>query len=276
MNTPAQALLWKCWRLTRRQLLIQLLFILSACVLLMQFMPADADYLERNGAIKYSVLASVAFLMFSCRGVGYQYGGADVFAGMMGFPFLRECRYPGSTRLLIVVPLVYLCALLLTVYLVPMVLLSIWFNVEGPQFLIAALIVYILLLSSALSWWTSSLLFNSLGWVLLMLLLWNDLLFPAFTLTEESGAIVVESLTEFMWPIIILIAALCLLVVGVHRQRSGEVLLGIDGSHMQDPNSRTPRERFPFSLYHCPTTSPWRAELSTARFSLEYLTASSP
>lgn len=262
MSSPAQALLWKNWQLTWRPLLLQQLIVISGFSLFMVVVlpnGPDADALAGfNITVHALVLVSLLVLLGASSAIPAKNGDRNY---KTGFPHRQEYVLPISTELLVIVPLVFFCLLFVVGYVFPMLVMSALFDVTGPQFVITVLLFESILTILALSWWTTSGVANTLGWIAVMLLYWNQSRFLDFSISEDTHVVILESLNQLIVPTFFTAALLVLMFFGVKQQRHGDNAIGTEREHSINPGSFSWRNIFPFPLSLCPTDSNVTAEL---------------
>ncbi|MSR11319.1 MAG: hypothetical protein EXR84_05900 [Gammaproteobacteria bacterium] len=262
MKSPAQALLWRSWRLICRQLLLHQIVIIGFCATLLGLAIPATPFLEFSGSAKYPVLVSLLILYFTIHQQGFK---SSSLRDSAGFPYHLDFKLPVSTALIVFLPLAYLCLLMVAAYFIPMLILSLWFDVIGPQFAVAFMILQVTLLVSALSWWSSSAYLNMLGWGVVLFLEWYQWLFPGLTVSDQTGAIVVLSPTEYGLPVALTAALLWVMWIGIKKQRCGDTLFGIRQDPPRVKTTFTLRNLFPRLRSNCPTSSTLAAELRKFR-----------
>lgn len=262
MNFAAQALLWKNWQLTWRPVLLQQLIVIAGFSLFMVVVypnGPDADALAGfNLTVHALVLVSLLVLLGASSAIPVKSGDKNY---KTGFPHRQEYVLPISTALLVIVPLVYFCLLFVFAYVFPMLVISALFDVTGPQFIFTVLLFESILTILALSWWTTNGVAHTLGWIVVILLYWNQARFLGFSISEETHTVVLASLTQLIVPTLITTALLGLMFFGVKQQRCGDNVFGFEQEHSNSAGRFLWRNLFPFALTSCPTDSNVAAEL---------------
>ena len=259
MRSAAEALLWKNWQLTRVPLLLQQLGVIAVVSLLfIVVFPQDADASRQvDFGIHVLVLMSLCFLVSPLA----MLSKSNSRNRLTGFPYHQEYVLPISTATLVLVPVVYFSLLFVFAYIFPLLVLSALFDVTGPQFLFVVLVFESVLTVLALAWWTSSGLARSLGWIVLMLLYWNQTRFLSFGIADGTHIVVLESLSQLIVPTLITATLLALMYLGVIRQRYGDDLFGIEREDSTSSGRFLLRNLFPLAPASCPTDSAVAAEI---------------
>jgi hypothetical protein len=262
LNSPVQAILWRCWRLSWKQaLLCQAGLYLLLIPLLLFVRPEDSESL--NGVISACLTGYLAFLWASTLPLTVQQPKSW---NTTGFQYTYELRLPVSVSQLVLIPLAYLSALFLISYLMPALLLRWLFGFDGPSLVVSLLVVQFILLLSAATWWSSDPWDGIVSWLAFVGSFLMGWLFPDFIQTSESetGAVSVLrfSTASILHYVAIIALCLTLTLLGVSKQRHGENLLGLSQWRLFDKDTGlVGLASLPFLKGSCPTVSPWRAEL---------------
>src|SRR5690606_11442369 len=142
MRTPAAALVWEAWRLTRTR------FMVATGIATI----GGGAILAATGDKASEAAVAILFLVPVVAIVTV----LDLPLAKLGFPFTAGFARPVSTRVLVLVPMLYLAALGAAVCLIPMAVLRILFDVPFPLAAIPAWIGAAVLTQTAASWWASA------------------------------------------------------------------------------------------------------------------------
>jgi hypothetical protein len=262
LKSPAQAMLWRCWRLSWKPALLcqaGLYLLLIPFLLLLQ--PEDSESL--NGVISASLLGYLVFLWASTLRLTVQRPNTW---NTTGYQYDYELRLPVSVAQLVLIPLAWLTALFLAAYLLPALLLRWLFGFNGPSLVFSLLMIEFVLLLTAATWWSSDAWDGIVSWLAFVGSFMLGWLFPDFIQSSESdtGAVSVQQFSpaSVLHYCLIIAACLTLTLLGVSKQRHGENLLGLSQWRLFDANSGlVGLASLPFMKGPCPTASPWRAEL---------------
>src|SRR5215469_8046954 len=135
MRTPAVALLWESWRLTRWRLLLVPALATLCGWLLSSAAPALAFIV---------VLVPAALMAISL----------PIFGTRRGFPLSGDFARPVHTAVLVAVPLAYVSAAAAAGYLMPAVLLRVFTGLDLPLIPVATLMGALAVLAAGCSWFT--------------------------------------------------------------------------------------------------------------------------
>jgi len=148
MTNPGIALLWECWRLSRYgiaiRLSIGLIFSLSA---LAGFDTWNNGENRETGMLVVALATSMA-CAFSALELGISINGGK------GFPFQLGFARPISTRMLVLIPMCYFSSVCMALYLLPIIVLRIVFDLPFPLIPISILITVFAFALIACNWWT--------------------------------------------------------------------------------------------------------------------------
>lgn len=258
MNSPVHALLWRCWQLSWRQLLLQQILAITMVSITLGVFNTEADYVIRTAGVNGIVFLSLTILLSVFAGRSAT-GGRSINGA--GYPFTDDFVKPLSIPGLLFIQLCY-CAVLVTVaYAVPLFVLGSIFAVDGPQLLIALLIAGGVLLILSMGWWTTNMAIHTSGWILILLLFWEGSLFPSLTITENPFVVSLTSPASGLGFIILISVSIVILLLGVQRQRRGENLFISGQQAFFGRDNFTLGRILPFLSSDCPTSSPLKAEL---------------
>lgn len=250
MRTPVMAMLWELWRVTRLETAFRMLLTVSLGATLRFVTPEHDRDLVAMVALLLAVLLAAPFWL-SIAGPG--------------FPFHLGYVRPVRTWMLVGVPMAYLAGVAAASYLVPVILLGAVFGYTFPLLPVAAWIAALVFVQAATNWWTRSRVIQMLGGMAAVggcvVLAINRL---------HGGDIRGNDFLPSRWPIqfafsptdygiiaSIAIAAVGLAIVGVTRQRHGDVRVNA---------ARAGRTDFATVLidafrFKCPTATAVRAQL---------------
>ena len=167
--TPMQALLWMCWRLSYRQLLVQMIITIAVVAVMMQmnFAVVDQDLGDVNAASRGLIIGSLIMLWTVCIGTSSEMQKGRHAAGFM---FNQEFARPISTAKLVLIPMANLCLVLLIAYFVPTLVLHLIYGLAAPNLPMAFLVIESVVLMSTVIWWTDSALARAAAWSLVFFL----------------------------------------------------------------------------------------------------------
>ncbi|MBT3531101.1 MAG: hypothetical protein HOF74_10170 [Gammaproteobacteria bacterium] len=251
-----QALISKHWRLCWRSLLIQQASVLAVGSLLISTMATDPNMDGHSITAQAVVLVSLIFLLTPVLSESTKRGKVQG----TGFPYLQEYSLPVPTTLLVLVPLLFYVALMLFAYLVPITILSAIFDVSGAQTTFAIILIESILVVLSLSWWSSNSMAHGLSWALVILLYWNQILYPDFTVVRETAVAEVSGASVYIESAIATLVLVAIMIAGVKRQRYGENLLGMKKDNIFQWTNLSARSYFPKYQEGCPTNSSIAAE----------------
>jgi hypothetical protein len=161
MKHPAVALLWHCWRLSRRWYLVMLTITLGVHFMLlnlrlpgMESMP-NLQELQATGVTIVTLLLA-AFTTLIATSLG----------GSTGFPFRFEYRLPVSTSTLVGVPIATLAALHASLFVIPVLLSQLIYGIPLPVLAGGLIITTMAALLVAASWSTATVSMRSMALIL--------------------------------------------------------------------------------------------------------------
>lgn len=137
MQTPAVAVLWQSWRLTRRQLLCVPVLMAFCCLI------SSGGAAGGSPAFFLIVFAAIAMAFL-----------LPMFGAGPGFPFSRDFPRAIRTSVLVAVPLTYVGVTAAACYLVPVALLRVTTGEPFPLVSSATLIGALAVLVAGSSWFT--------------------------------------------------------------------------------------------------------------------------
>jgi len=219
IKSPAAAVLWESWRLSRFSL-VTLMFcsIVGGAILVIA--------LETRGERLALLLAAfVALVLTPTWTFRLRKGG--------GFPMTLGFTRPIATWILVGVPMAYVAASAAIVFLIPTLFLTAAFGLSLPLLPAAALIVTARFVLLAASWWTGSTAIGVTGWMIAYLLTIRRVFHGVAGGNDPSAGTWVENLTVSAdgLGVMALVAAssVGLTVFGVARQRRGDDRFGSRG-----------------------------------------------
>lgn len=257
MRTPAQAVLWESWRLSRVPLVLLMLgATLGGAALIVT--PLEGDWGTMHALLLTIVLAWISQSRWATN-VDRRRG----FALWLGF------TRPIRTWVLVVVPIAYVGVSSALVYLVPAMILRTVFDIPFPLLPVAALVAALSVMTVASQWWTGNAVFRrALPMVLLapgLLWYWSNLNARTDLPPQRWPEIFAFSAGSYALLALVVAAAVAVTVRGVAWQRHGndEVTFARAATGHVDahPNPTlggwlADRLRVP-----CPVSSPTRAQL---------------
>lgn len=271
MRHPVVGLLWHSWRLSRRWYLLILAIALAVHFTIMNLSPSGMAGLPNlrehlaPGAVVFAVLLALFTTLVAIS-----------LGGRAGFPMRFEFRLPVSTPVLVGVPMLVLCALCASLYVVPLLLSRLLYGLPMPLVSGAVLVCTVAALLAAASWATATSTTRGVALILAVaactrLLTWmQPFRFPNGTRAGER--VFDPDMLSFSAPHYGLLALIILLLYGLtvrsvrlHRQ-SERWRLQLAHRNTPQRTARTSRggllDRASDLLrLPCPVSSPWAAEL---------------
>jgi hypothetical protein len=257
MRSPIQAMLWENWRVTRLEAAWRLaLGLVGAWTVLTVF----AAVAPRQSFKDFSA-AIALILLVAPHFVGWL-SLAKLNGGRPGFPFYLLFTRPLRTAVLVGIPMAYLTAAPVAIYVVSALILRLTSGYPFPLLPVAAWIAALTLINLAVSWSTRSRVVQMLG-VMFASAKWLQFASDRLTATEIPGfdwppnlwpAIFDVPLTDYALVAAIGLASFGVTFAAVARQRHG------------DARSTMPWTEFPGRLvnlfrFPCPTSSAIRAQV---------------
>lgn len=269
MRNPFLGLAWHCWRLSRRWYLIVLAVALGAQFTIMNLSPPGMtelpnyrEHLAPGSIVLISMLALFTTLV------------AVSLGGRTGFPLRFEFRLPVSTFLLAGVPMLVLCALCASLYVIPMLLCRLIYGLPMPLVAGAVLVSVVAAMLAAASWMTSGATARAVALIFAVSgITWIFTSMQPFRMRNgtRQGEPVFDpgmlafSAAEYVLLTLILAALYLVTVRGVQLQRQGgRAGTGRDGASRSWRHpvlallDRVSELSVPLPV---PASSPWRAEL---------------
>ena len=259
MRTPATAVLWESWRLSRRKLAV-LMFMSTLGGAALIISPLDGDW----GATL--VLVLVVFLGMAAQVWTQNVDSRKGFALRLGF------TRPIRTWVLVSVPMVYVAISSAAVYLVPMIALRAAFDIPFPLLPVAAFVSTVNVALVGWYWPTGNpgrrAVFAAVVW-----LFWSSWYLGRTGLNGLANNLAPDrwqtifsfSPTAYGWMLFIFAVAFGVTIVGVARQRRGDddVALPQPPAERADALKRPTLTRWIADRLgvRCPVTSPTRAQL---------------
>jgi len=158
MRSPSHAILWELWRLTRLEAAWHLaLGIIGSLAVLVVFAAAAP-----NGAAR-DFGAMIAFVLVVLPHIAGWLCIPKVNGKRPGFPFHLLYTRPVRTAVVVGIPMAYLAALPVALYLVSALLLRVTSGYPFPLLPVAAWIAALNLVNLAANWWTRNRLVVLLG-----------------------------------------------------------------------------------------------------------------
>ena len=254
MRSPAIAMLWESWMLTRRGMAFAVLMAIVGGSAILSAVP-DRD----TGATMVLLLVAIMSLPAS-RWVGFNRGG---------FPFYLGYVQPVPTWLLVVVPMAYHAILCGLVFLIPMIVLRTVFAIPFPLLPAAVSIATIRLVFTTCLWSTEDKRIQKVGLVsagflaFALLRKFHPVNLPGNDFPPDRwGAMFAYSLADYAVIAFVAAVAFGITLVGVERQRRGDDQFSFVRTGVGPLRGAGPRwVGFGWFRAPCPTSSPMRAQL---------------
>ncbi len=250
-RSPAGAVLWECWSLSRRSLAMRM--VVSSTI--------GAILLLWSGGSEVAVVFTIFVLLITAMGAQTWSFSTD---NRPGFTLALGYTRPIRTWVLVIVPMIYIAVSTAVVYYIPAALLRVAFDTPLPLYPVAVALAALAVTMRASQWWTAHTPTRIAGRVGLGLFigLW-------FILAQSEGAFMSEistaSSAAYLRMALIVVAAIGMTIVGVGRQRRGDDALGWLSSSAPGAATsglRSAVRRLIGALRRpCPTSSPLRAQL---------------
>ena len=141
MRSPAIALLWESWRVTRYEFLLRIAYMLA--------IGGVAVGVSRVFVDAADIIATVALLMLLII-------GSFSTASLSAFPFRLGFVRPIPTWVLVAVPMLFVSIGSAFVYVIPVTILNSLTDTPFPVFPAAALVALVVVLFAASSWWSNN------------------------------------------------------------------------------------------------------------------------
>ncbi len=247
MNSSTAALIWLCWQRIRLPVLLVFLAIVGlATLMILYFNPDQSDQVEINTIIVCAGLGVFIIVPLASNSLG----GPGNNPNSVSFPLRMEFAFPISSLRLVLIPFLFLGAVLYGVFLIATGILSTVFSHPMPHALIHFMVLEYLFIVVAISWGSTNIWESFSLWIGLLALFYLDLLIPEFSFDPGSGEFVAGSLNSLLVPILLIIAASYLMFVGIGRQRHGDSLFFAVSEGAKNPIF------YPFTLRLFKTTCP--------------------
>lgn len=250
MRTPALAVLWESWQLSRLGLAI-MVFVATFGGAALIVSPMDAGW----SATLAMMLAGYLAL------IGHAWAGK--VDARKGFSLALGFARPIPTWVLVSVPMAYVGVTCAVTYLVPVLILQVLFGIAFPLLPVAALLVTLSLAALAANWGTpkSAVRFVAPGLIMLAIMWYSTTLTAGNVLAPDRWPDLFSfSAWPYVWMALICVAAIGSTIAGVARQRRGDdgfgwgirTAIGAAGRRLPQPLSRVAAlVRLP-----CPVSSP--------------------
>jgi hypothetical protein len=271
MKHPALALLWHCWRLSRRWYCVMLAITLGVHFMLLNLrLPgmesvANLQELQATGVTIVTMLLA-AFTTLIATSLG----------GSSGFPFRFEHRLPVSTATLVGVPMATLAALHASLFVIPVLLSRLMYGIPLPVLAGGAIISTMAVLLVAASWSTATVSMRSMA--LVCAAVGGSTLMRTmqpFHINESAGIgtqefapdFIALSGSQYLWLALVLSGLYAITVYCVGMQRQGERwrLLSVtrEGSERKRKTFNEVFTDYTGNALRMPArvSSPWQAEL---------------
>lgn len=258
MMNPTQALIWYCWQRTRFAMFLLTLFAIGFGVLFLVYLNPDESINTRGNTVVMislicswllSAIMSATLVQSRSLNVGF------------GFPLKSEFHLPLSTLKLVAVPLSYIVLAAYSCFLLPVIVLCVVFELPFPPALIHFMVFEYLLLVMSLSWFSSHGPESLAATVVFVVLFYFELIIPEFSFDEATSAFLPGPWSGTFLPALIVVASVVILVLGVHKQRSGENLVLRSGARINVAESLSTLSLFRFFKTPCPTQTETAAML---------------
>lgn len=154
MRTPAQALVWEAWRQTRARFAFAAGIATIGCAAILVAAGDRAAFILPFLVTTIAVVTVIDLPIAGSRS---------------GFPFRASFTRPVSTAMLVLAPMVYLAVLGAALYLVPIVVTGVLFDVSFPLIAVPAWIGAVVLALTAVSWWSNGAAMRFVGKVVVLL-----------------------------------------------------------------------------------------------------------
>ena len=255
MQSPAFAILWENWRLTRLEAANRLALGIiggSAVLVLFAAVAPNEAASESGASIALGLTIFMAFPLW--LSISKVKGGRFLDGYRPGFPLSLLYGRPVRTAVLVGVPMVYLAALAAAVYLVAALVLRWTFGYPFPLLPVAAWIAAVHLGQAAGDWSTRSKVVQWLGTMAPVAALGS----LATSRWDGSPARFDFSLTDYALIASIGVVSFGVAIAGVARQRRGDAKAAMPWTAGAGgfPERLVTLFRFP-----CPTSSPTRAQV---------------
>ncbi|MES2627174.1 MAG: hypothetical protein V4628_17945 [Pseudomonadota bacterium] len=228
MRNPAIALLWQCWRLTRRWYVLLMVIAIAIHLKVMTGIPpnAPADALQFFRDV-LATRASMWSFMLACLTTLI----VLTVSGRAGFPLRFEYRLPINLKLLAGIPLLYLSVACASFYVVPALLSQLFFNVSMPLSAPTILIAVCVATLAAASWSTTGTVTRTFAVIaacfgLIQLYVWLHALTPMPVGGTNPRPVSNISLTfmDYSLVVVLLVVLFGFIVRNLSRQRCNESL----------------------------------------------------
>jgi hypothetical protein len=266
MTRSAMAMLWESWMTTRWAYLSRLVIVLAFVLLFSTLYEARDKITEDDRDIlRVLVFIIIALGALSGFGVGRSQDGRG------GFPFYLGFSRPASTWLQVIVPMSYRTVCCTALYLVPILITHLVYDMPALTVSACVLMIPITLMTIAANWWSDRKGISQLiAWVSIpccaTALIYYTLHFNDHTYSEDPKSLWWWSFSfspqDYLILVLVSVSAVVLTLAGVERQRHGDDGFGFWPTKATD-NSQKGDADLLTDLYQteCPTTSAKRAEL---------------
>lgn len=258
MKSPSQALVWSAFSLSWPALLIQVAGVLSIVFLSNLAMDGDTDSL---GLFKATELILIIGLVFLFSVMLHKSHNIARTRTSLGFPYRAEFSLPVPTHTLLLIPLLYFCALIQVAVFLPLMIVNfLFFNVEVSVLPISFMIFQFTALTLMLTWWTENGILSIVGWLAALVLFINGLLLPDFSRVENVWVYLVADPMGYAVSLFFTAALFALTYFGVKQQRRGETTIEIGNNMFNSAERGAIRDIVPLPIADCPISSPIAAE----------------
>lgn len=251
MKSPTSALLWFCWRRIRVPVFCVTVAIVSlASLTILYFNQGQSDWVDFNTIL---ISAALGLFILGPMASHNSLGGSGKTPNGTGFPLRTEFAYPVSNWQLNLVPFLFLIAVLYSVFLGTVWLLTTMHSLPMPHSIVHFVVLEFLLVVIAIGWSTINIYESFACWFALIVLFYLDVLIPDFAFNTETGEMIVGSWASTLLPVLIICAALTLMMIGVRRQRRGDYFF--HGVEQESENKIAFPLTFRVNRTPCPTSS---------------------
>ena len=225
MKHPALALLWHCWRLSRRWYLVMLVITLGVHFMLLNLRPPGMESVPN-----FQELQAIGVTIITLLLAAFTTLIATSLGGSTGFPFRFEHRLPVSTATLVGVPMATLAALHASLFVIPVLLSQLMYGISLPVLAGGLIITTMAALLVAASWSTATVSTRSMA-LLLAALAGSALMrsMQPFHLNDAGIGtqdffpdFIALSGSQYLWLALVLSGLYSITVYGVGLQRQGE------------------------------------------------------
>ena len=264
MHSPAVAILWEDWRLTRVEAAWRLaLGVVGVSAVLLMFSAVAPNFLGKREAVR-DLGGVIALFLLVFPNLMNWLSTSQLNGWQPGFPFHLHYTRPVRTAVLVGVPMMYLSVVPIAIYIVSALFLRVTFGYPFPLLRAAAWIAALNLVQAAAHWSTRKRVVQMIS-AMAAAGIWSGLVASHFTEGEKIDWHDASSLwpTLFDAPFadyaligVIGLTAFGLTVAAVDRQRHGAGVAPVPWSGVGFPDRLISLFRYP-----CPTSSATLAQV---------------